>query len=222
MKAIAKRLCLAVLIVGLLSCGVSPVSALEAIKLTAPDLNNSKPLLQALRERKSTKAFDTKPIPGETLSQLLWAAFGVNRLDSGKRTVATAVNCQDIDIYVVMAKGVYVYQAQEHRLMPVLARDVRPLAATQGYAQKAPINLVYISDYGKMDDRFGTKKSIYSAFHAGSISQNVYLYCASAGLGAVVRDGVNREALSKALTLRNNQTIVMAQTVGYPLPTPTP
>jgi SagB-type dehydrogenase family enzyme len=222
MKAIASPLCLCALIVGLLTCSVSLVSALEPIRLTAPDLTKSKPLLQVLKERKSTKAFDTKPLPRETLSHLLWAAFGINRSESGKRTAATAVNCQDIDIYVVMAEGVYVYQAQQHSLMPVLARDVRPLAATQGYAQKAPINLVYISDYGKMDDRFGTKKSIYSAFHAGSISQNVYLYCASAGLGAVVRDGVDREALSKALNLRDNQTIVMVQTVGYPLPTPTP
>jgi len=123
---------------------------------------------------------------------------------------------------VVMAQGVYVYQAQGHSLVPVLAQDVRSLAATQGYAQKAPINLVYISDYAKMDDRFGAKKSIYSAFHAGSISQNVYLYCASAGLGAVVRDGVNREALGKTLKLRDKQTIVMVQTVGHPLPTPAP
>ena len=110
----------------------------------------------------------------------------------------------------------YVYQALGHRLVPVLAQDVRSLAATQTYAQKAPVNLVYVSDYSKMDDRFEAKKPVFSAFHAGSISQNVSLYCASAGLGAVIRDGVDREALSKALKLRGNQTIVMAQTVGYP------
>ena len=136
--------------------------------------------------------------------------------------MATAVNCQDIDIYVVMAEGVYVYQAQGHSLMPVLAQDVRAMAATQGYAEKAPVNLVYVSDYAKMDDRFGDKKPIYSAFHAGSISQNVYLYCASTGLGAVVRDGVNRKALHQALKLRDKQVIVMAQTVGYPLPDAAP
>jgi len=199
-----------------------PVGALEPIKLTRPALSVSKPLLETLKLRQSCKRFDTKPLTPQTLSCLLWAAFGINRPESGKRTAPTAVNCQDIDIYVVTAQGVYVYQAQEHSLMPVLDRDVRALAATQGYAQRAPINLVYISDYGKMDDRFGPKKSIYSAFHAGSISQNVYLYCASAGLGAVVRDGVDREALRKALNLRDNQTIVMAQTVGHPLPRSTP
>ena len=94
-------------------------------------------------------------------------------------------------------------------------RDVRSLAATQGYAQVAPINLVYVSDYSKMADRFKDKKPIYAAFHAGSISQNVYLYCASAGLGAVVRDSVDRAGLRDVLNLREDQVIVMAQSVGY-------
>lgn len=218
MRTIATPLLLSVVLLGLTA---PQVQALEPVQLTPPDFSHSKPLLQALQERKSTKAYDTRPIPMKTLSNLLWAAFGINRPESGKRTVATAVNCQDIDIYVVLAQGVYVYQAKEHRLMPVLDRDVRPLAATQAYAQKAPVQLVYVSDYGKMNDRFGAKKAIYSAFHAGAISQNVYLYCASAGLGAVVRDSVDREALSKVLTLRDNQVIVMGQTVGYAQSTPT-
>lgn len=175
--------------------------------------------MQALKDRKSTKEFTTKTVPLEQVSNLLWAAFGINRPDSGKRTVATAVNCQDIDIYVVLQNAVYVYQATEHKLMPVVARDVRSLAATQEYAQAAPVNLVYISDYSKMGDFPQDKKPIYAAFHAGSISQNVYLYCASAGLGAVVRDSVNRDALKQALNLKEDQFIVMAQSVGY-APTP--
>ncbi len=217
MRAIACPLCMIIILLG---WSVPQVQALEPIKLTPPDLSQSKPLLQVLQERKSTKAFDTKPVSNKTLSNLLWAAYGINRPDSGKRTIATASNCQDMDVYVVFAHGVYVYQGQDHSLKPVLAKDVRPLAATQAYAQKAPIQLVYVSDYKKMDDRFAAKKPIYSAFHAGSISQNVYLYCASAGLGAVVRDGVNREALAKALKLSDSQVIVMAQTVGYPQTTP--
>lgn len=221
MKVLSSSLLVIALGIGLFAAPL-PALALEAIKLAAPDVSKGKPLMQVLQDRKSTKAFDTKPLPQEMLSELLWAAFGINRPASGKRTVATAVNCQDIDIYVVMAQGVYVYQAQGHSLMPVLTQDLRSLAATQGYAQKAPVNLVYVSDYGKMDDRFGDKKAIYSAFHAGSISQNVYLYCASAGLGAVVRDGVNREALHQALKLRDKQVVVMGQTVGYPLPDATP
>jgi SagB-type dehydrogenase family enzyme len=218
MRPIAAPITLCTLIIVLLSCTVS--QALEPIKLSPPDLSQSKPLMQTLKERQSTKNYDTRSIPTETLSNLLWAAYGVNRPESGKRTIATASNCQDMDIYVVFERGVYVYQAQDHSLKPVLAKDVRTLAATQGYARKASVQLVYVSDYGKMDDRYEAKKPIYSAFHAGSISQNVYLYCASAGLGAVVRDGVDRKALKEALKLRDNQVIVMAQTVGYPRQVP--
>jgi nitroreductase len=125
------------------------------------------------------------------------------------------VNCQDIDIYVVFENTVYVYRAKEHCLIPVVDRDLRSLAATQEYAQVAPVNLVYVSDYSKMATLAQDKQPIYAAFHAGSISQNVYLYCASAGLGAVVRDSVDRAALKDVLHLREDQVIVMAQSVGY-------
>ena len=146
MTVVASTPSLCALVVLLLSAATPRTGALEPIFLPSPDFKHSSPLLQTLKERKSTKAFDTRPIPRETLSTLLWAAFGINRPDSGKRTVATASNCQDIDIYVVFAHGVYVYQAKDHRLVPVLAQDVRSLAATQTYAQRAPVNLVYVSE----------------------------------------------------------------------------
>ena len=207
-------------IVNMLVCSClgqpNKVGPLDSIKLPPAVRSGGKPLMQTLSHRQSTKLYSDKAIPPDMLSNLLWAAFGINRPDSGKRTVATAVNCQDIDIYVVFKQGVYLFQANEHLLKPVLAEDVRVLAATQAYAQVAPVQLVYVSDYKKMDDRFEEKKPIYAAFHAGSISQNVYLYCASSGLGAVVRDGVDREKLHQALNLRKEQVIVMAQTVGYP------
>ena len=188
---------------------------LKPIALPPPDTSNGMPLMNALKNRRSTKEFATQTLPQEQLSNLLWAAFGINRPESGKRTAATAVNCQDIDIYVVFTDAAYVYDAQEHCLIPVVDRDVRSLAATQEYAQAASIQLVYASDYSKMADFPGDKKSIYAAFHAGSISQNVYLYCASAGLGAVVRDSVDRAGLKDVLNLREDQVIVMAQSVGY-------
>jgi SagB-type dehydrogenase family enzyme len=214
MKAMPAPIILSVLA----TCWVGAASGaeqLEPIRLPPPDTIGGVPLMQALNNRMSTKEFSEQGIPQDKLSTLLWAAFGINRPESGKRTVATAVNCQDIEVYVVLKKGAYVYDAKEHRLIPVVNRDVRSLAATQGYAQVAPINLVYVSDYSKMADRFKDKKPIYAAFHAGSISQNVYLYCASAGLGAVVRDSVDRAALRAALNLRKDQVIVMAQSVGY-------
>jgi SagB-type dehydrogenase family enzyme len=214
MKAVLSTIILCVLA----TCLAGPLKGsepLDPIQLPPPETKGGMPLMQALAGRMSTKEFTPQAIPKDQLSNLLWAAFGINRPESGKRTVATAVNCQDIEVYVVGEKVAYVYDAKEHRLIPVVNRDLRSLAATQGYAQVAPINLVYVSDYSKMPDRFEDKKPIYAAFHAGSISQNVYLYCASAGLGAVVRDSVDRTALEEALNLRRDQVIVMAQSVGY-------
>ena len=188
---------------------------LAPIHLPPPDTSGGVPLMQALKDRMSTKAFTKQAIPQDQVSNLLWAAFGINRPESGKRTAATAVNCQDIQIFVVFENAAYVYKAEEHCLIPVVNRDVRSLAATQEYARAAPINLVYVSDQGKMPDSFKDKKPIYAAFHAGAISQNVYLYCASAGLGAVVRDSVDRAGLKDVLNLGEDQVIVMVQTVGH-------
>ena len=214
MKAVSSTIILTVLAT-CLAGSLSGSESLEPIHLPPPDTSDGMPLMKALSNRTSTKEFSTRTLPPEIVSNLLWAAFGINRPDSGKRTAASAVNCQDIDIYVVLENAAYVYQPKEHCLIPVLNRDVRSLAATQGYAQVAPINLVYVSDQGKMADFAQDKKPIYAAFHAGSISQNVYLYAASAGLGAVVRDSVDRTRLKQALNLSDDQVIVMAQSVGY-------
>jgi SagB-type dehydrogenase family enzyme len=188
---------------------------LETIQLPPAETTGGIPLMQALSNRMSTKAFDSQEILLSQMSNLLWAAFGINRPDSGKRTAASAVNCQDIDIYVVLKKAAYVYEAKRHRLIPVVDRDIRALAATQQYAQEAPINLVFVSDFSKMANGVDDERPIYAAFHAGSISQNVYLYCASAGLGAVVRASFDRAGLKDVLHLSENQFIVMTQSVGY-------
>lgn len=198
----------------LLNCGIAGERP-AGLDLPAPDTRGGKPLMTALKERCSTKAYQAKPLAPEALSNLLWAAFGINRPETGKRTAATAFNCQNIDIYVVLPEGSYRYRAESHRLAAVSNKDLRPLAASQAYARQAAVQLVYVADDSKIDDRFGGQKSMYAAFHAGSISQNVYLFCASAGLGSVVRDGVDRAALKKALALGDDQHIVMAQTVGH-------
>ena len=176
--------------------------------------------MDALRLRKSVRDFSVKELSDQDLSNLLWAAFGINRPERGQRTAATAFNCQDIEIYVVFDQGAYLYEAKSHSLTPVVKRDLRALAATQQYARTAPVNLVYVSDSSKMPDRVEEKKPIYAAFHAGSISQNVYLYCASSGMGAVVRDSIDRAGLRDALGLSEDQVIVMAQSVGYPSGSP--
>ena len=183
--------------------------------LPKPSLGGDGSLRQALQLRKSTKSFDGKPIPEQILSDLLWAAFGVNRPESGKRTAPSAMNWQEIDIYVVMASGLFLYEPTPHRLNRISTDDIRKLAGHQGYVDEAPVNFIYVSDYLKMKVP-EKRKDVYTAANTGFIGQNVYLFCAVHGLGAVVRDAIDRPALAKAMKLRDDQKIVLAQTVGYP------
>ena len=156
------------------------------------------------------------------LSNLLWAACGVNRPDSGKRTSPTAMNWQEIDVYVAMEEGLYLYNAKAHVLEPVLKGDLRKnttdfLQPARNSVASAPLQLIYVADYSKMS--FVTndeEKKLYSAADTGFIAQNVHLYCASAELATVIRGMVNRETLSRDMKLRDKQKIILVQTVGYP------
>jgi len=190
---------------------------LQGIPLPPPRTEGGRPLMDALRERQSTKSFSPKPVSMAQLSSLLWAAFGINRPESGKRTAPSAMNGQEIDIYVVLAEGVYLYDAKGHRLVPVVAQDLRAMAAGGNAAlQPAALSLLYVADYSRMNTGLHAKKTAYSAAHAGFIGQNVYLFCASEGLATVFRDGMDRAAIRDALKLRDDQQTVFVQTVGYP------
>jgi len=147
--------------------------------------------------------------PGKTL-------IGINRPESGKRTAPSAVNWQEINIYVSTAEGLYLFDAQAHALTLVAAQDIRALTGLQPFVKDAPVNLVYVADFARMGLGSEADKTFYSAADTGFISQNVYLYCASEGLATVVRGLVDREALSKAMGLRPDQRITLAQSVGYP------
>jgi len=183
--------------------------------LPKPDTSGGKPLMQALKERKSSREFRAENLSPQTLSNLLWAAFGVNRPD-GRRTAATARNVQDIDIYVFTSSGVYLYKAKEHALELVAEGDHRAATGNQEWVKTAPLNLVLVSDQSKLSKTPEPERLIWAGIHAGAITQNVYLYCASEGLGSVVRATMNREEISKVLKLRPDQRIIIAQTVGLP------
>jgi SagB-type dehydrogenase family enzyme len=189
---------------------------LKPIQLPKPPMDGGKPLMQALKERKSTRSFSTDKLPMQTLGSLLWAAFGINRPDSGHRTAPSAVNWQEIDIYVATADGLYLYEAKGHTLQPVLAEDLRAKTGMQPFLKDAPVELVYVADYSRMGRGTGEEKNLYSAADTGFIGENVYLYCSSEGLATVVRGSVDRPALAKAMKLRPEQKIILAQTVGYP------
>jgi SagB-type dehydrogenase family enzyme len=186
-----------------------------AISLPKPETLGGKPLMQALSERRSGREFASRNLSPQVLSNLLWAAFGVNRPD-GRRTAPSANNRQTVEVYVVMADGAYLYDAAHNRLSPVATADLRTSTGTQAYVGQAPLNLVYVSDYSKMGNSPETDQSTFAGAETGFIGQNVYLYCASEGLATVIRASLDKEVLAKALKLRPSQRIVLAQTVGYP------
>ena len=189
---------------------------IETIKLPAPETDGGKPLMQALMERKSSRAFATQPFSLQVISNLLWTANGVNRPDSGKRTAPSAHNWQETDVYLANADGLYLYDATAHALHPVLSKDIRAHTGKQGFVESAPINLVYVADFSKMGNASSDDKIVYSAAGAGFIAQNVYLFCASEGLSTVVRASIDRNKLAGIMKLKPSQKIILAQTIGYP------
>lgn len=193
----------------------SPTQTASQVQLPKPQIEGGKPLMQAISERKSSRAFQSQKLPDQVLSNLLWAAWGINRPD-GKRTAPSAMNRQEIDVYVVLAEGAYVYDAKAHALKPLASGDLRAQTGAQPFVKDAPLNLVYVADTAKMTGGSEQDKPIWYGAAAGFISQNVYLYCASEGLATVVRGMVDRGALAGSLSLRPEQKIVLSQTVGYP------
>lgn len=202
-----------VLVAGWL-CAPLLAADLQDIKLPAPKMEGGKPLMQALKERASTRDFIPEKLSDQTLSDLLWAACGVNRPDSGKRTVPSARNWQEINVYVAMESGLYLYDPKAHLLKAVLAEDIRALTGGQPFVTNAPVNLVYVADLSRMEKAADGDKALYSAADTGFISQNVYLFCASEGLATVVRGNVDRKALAAKMGLRADQKIILAQSVG--------
>jgi SagB-type dehydrogenase family enzyme len=189
---------------------------LKPIQLLEPQLDKGRPLMQVLKDRSSSRSFSKEKLPLQVISDLLWAAFGVNRTETGKRTAPSAVNWQEIDIYVATSDGLYLYDAKAHILKPILSEDIRAMTGRQEFVKDAPINLIYVADYSRIGTVTKEDKDFYSAADTGFISQNVYLYCASEGLATVVRGSIDRRALAKVMKLRSDQKVILAQSVGYP------
>lgn len=188
------------------------------LPLPSPRTDGGKPLLQALRERQSQREISAQPLELQILSDLLWAAFGINRPADAHRTAPSAMNSQEIDLYVLLREGAYRYEAQGHRLEPVAAADLRLKTGGQDFVKSAPLALVFVADLARMVKAKPEIKEPYAWVDTGFISQNVYLYCASAGLATVVHEIGSRPPLAEALQLRADQRITLAQSVGYPAP----
>ena len=188
---------------------------IRLVLLPKPQVDGGRPLMLVLKDRISSRSFSPEKLSMQALSNLLWAAFGINRQDTGKRTAPSAVNRQEIDIYVATADGLYLYEAGSHALKLIRADDIRALTGRQDFVKEAPANLIYVADFSRMGTAPKEDKELYSAADTGFISQNVYLYCASERLATVVRGSIDRQALAKAMNLRPDQRIILAQSVGY-------
>jgi len=174
----------------------------QDIKLPAPQKTGGKPLMEALSLRQSTREFSDKELSQQTLSNLLWAAYGFNRPD--KRVVPSANNRQGFDVYVVLEKGVYLYDAKANQLILKAKGDHRACAGKQGFVATAPLNLIYVAN---------SKET--ARVDCGFISQDVYLFCASEDLGTVVRGSFDQDELHQLLNLSENAEVILTQTVGY-------
>jgi len=202
---------------------------LEPIVLPEPETEGGKSLRAAIRARRTTREIRPDPLPLQTLSNLLWAAFGVNRSEMGLmgkpgRTAPSASNSQEIDLFVSLEKGVYLYEAVPHRLTPVVAGDLRARAGRQPGMGKAPVTIFYIVDLtryvvgrGQPDPSIGNPEVQKSYYYAdtGFIAQNVYLFAAAEGLAAWFHN-CDRDRTPREFKLRPEQRVLFAQSVGYP------
>jgi nitroreductase len=192
-------------------------SELKPIVLPKPQMHGGKPLLEALKDRKTVRDFRPGNLEPQMLGNLLWAAFGINRPENDHRTAPSAMNSQEVRIYVALREGVYLYEPKAHALQPVLGEDLRARTGGQPFAKDAAAVLIYVADLPRLEKAKPDTRPFYAGIDTGCIVQNVYLFCASEGLGAVVYD-LNRDPLSVALNLGPEQKIILAQAVGYPKP----
>jgi nitroreductase len=196
---------------------LAAATELAALELPPPQHQGGKPLMEALMLRRSTRAYAPRPMPLQLLSNLLWAANGVNRAATDDRTAPYWRHIMVIDIYAAMAEGVWLYDPKAHRLLPHLSGDIRAETGLQDFVGIAPLNLIYVAHGERMGDVAAEDRRLFASVDTGFIGQNVYLFCASEGLATVFRGAVPYANLAKRLQLPAEQFVTFAQTVGYPV-----
>jgi nitroreductase len=187
----------------------------QIMPLPPPRDKGGKPLIEALALRRSTREYSDRSLPPQLLSDLLWAAFGVNR-PSGDRTAPYWRHIMVIDVYAAMADGVWLYEPKRHALVRQSRADIRAQTGQQDFVGTAPLNLIYVAHGERMQDISPQERRLYASADTGFIGQNVYLFCASEGLGTVFRGAVDYEKLGRTMQLDTDQFVTFAQTVGYP------
>ena len=188
----------------------------ERILLPTPRMQGGRPILDVLKDRSSCRHFRCEPLPPRMLSDLLWAAFGVNRADTHGRTAPSTENWQEIAIYLTDANGVFLYAPTDHALIQQSSMDIRVEAGLQPHQEAAPLDLIYGADFSRATEASDEERRLYCVANAAFIAENVYLFCASEGIGTVVRGGINRPLVASAMKLSRNLRVIFAQSVGFP------
>ena len=190
------------------------LETLETIELPMAFAGLEAPLHQALKERRTIRDIREEELPLELVSSLLWSAYGFNRPEEMKRVAPSAVNVQEFDIYLFTRKGIYLYDAAKNAIHLVVKGDHRYEISEQKHFAVAPVSIVMVANYDRMSKFKNTEdRDFYAAVDAGYISQNIYLFCASAQLGTVACGGIDRDAIHKLLNIKNGRAI-LAHPVG--------
>lgn len=193
--------------------------AAREIALPAPSRTASASLMSALAGRRSERNFASTPLPMPLLSDLLWAADGINRAGGG-RTAPSALDARDVAVYVALPQGAYRFDPVDHLLRLAAAVDIRRVTGYQDFVDHAPLDLVFVHDEHPLSAVESSQRTPFAFAAAGAIAQNVYLFCAAQGLGCVLRAWIDRDAIARALGLAHNQHVLLSQTVGFPLGEP--
>lgn len=195
---------------------------MNTIRLSQPILDQGLTVKQAMMRRHSTREFFSKPLSLDTLSEVFWAAYGVNRTE-GKRTVPSALGLYPLEIYGFTAQGVYKYNPEQHTLTKITDKDLRAKSGSQEFVAGAPLDLVIYTDYKKfvtgnpdIDNMVKGQEDRISLLDAGAVTENIYLYCSSEQINVVERAMVDENDLSKALGLPSTSRFVVAMSIGYP------
>lgn len=186
----------------------------QNIQLPSPQKDGGKTLSYCLQNRKSTREFSTsEKLTNQQISNILWAAYGFNRAD--KRTVPSAMNCQEFTLYAFLPEGIYRWNDKTNVLTLVVKGDFRKSAGPQDFVATAAMNIVYVADYAKMGSIGADGRDNMAYADCGFIAQNVYLLCASENLGCVIRGYVDKNAVAKLLNLNAQEKVILSQSIGF-------
>jgi hypothetical protein len=193
-----------------------PVWTQESIKLPAPEMSGGMPLMSALAKRQSTRIFGDQNLSPQQVSNLLWAAFGINRPESGGRTAPSWRGSNETDIYLATSTEVRIYEPKANEVRKIMDGDIRAKTSVLPFVRNAPVVLIYVADRARMAKASDEEHILNAHVDAAIIAGNVYLFAAAAGLGTVVLGSVDRKSLSQTLKLRDDQILTYTQPVGHP------